>query len=117
MPPSPCKHWLGKLANLHVARTAARGLAPHKPLLLLAVIDMIEAGDVADGWVKYDVRLVSRFRDYWELVRERQRNNPDIAMPFHALGSDRDHVWEAKRLCHFLKWRTRRDLNPKPSDP
>lgn len=94
MPPSPCKHWLGKLANLHVARTAARGLAPHKPLLLLTVIDMIEAGDVHDGWVKYDVRLVSRFRDYWELVRERQRNNPDIAMPFHALGSDRDQVWE-----------------------
>jgi putative restriction endonuclease len=86
--------WLGKLANLNAARTAARGIAPHKPLTLLTVIDLIESGDVADGWVKYDVRLVSRFRDYWELVLERQRNQPDISMPFHALGSERDKVWQ-----------------------
>jgi putative restriction endonuclease len=87
-------HWLGKLANLNAARTAARGIAPHKPLMLLTVIDLIESCDVPDGWVRYDVRLVSRFRDYWELVLERQRNQPDIAMPFHALGGDKDKVWE-----------------------
>ncbi len=89
-----CTHWLGKLANLNAARTASRGVAPHKPLMLLTVIDLIESGDISDGWVKYDVRLVSRFRDYWELVLERQRNQPDIPMPFHALGGDKDNVWE-----------------------
>lgn len=89
-----CTHWLGKLANLNAARTASRGVAPHKPLMLLTVIDLIESGDISDGWVKYDVRLVSRFRDYWELVLERQRNQPDIPMPFHALGGDKDKVWE-----------------------
>lgn len=87
-------HWLGKLANLNTARTQARGIAPHKPLMLLVVMEMVESGDVVDGWVKYDVRLVSRFRDYWDLVRERQGNQPDILMPFHALGGDRDRVWE-----------------------
>ncbi len=87
-------HWLGKLANLNVARTATRGAAPHKPLMLLTVIDLIESGDIPDGWVKYDVRLVSRFRDYWELVQDRQRNSPDIPMPFNALGGDKDQVWE-----------------------
>jgi putative restriction endonuclease len=61
--------------------------------MLLTVIDLIETGEVTDGWVPYDVRLVSRFRDYWELVRERQRNAPDIPMPFHALGGPRDLVW------------------------
>ena len=86
--------WLGKLANLNSARTGSRGIAPHKPLMLLTVVDLIESGDIADGWVKYDVRLVSRFRDYWELVLERQRNQPDIPMPFHALGGDRDKIWE-----------------------
>lgn len=86
--------WLGKLGNLNTARTAARGVAPHKPLMLLTVIDLIELGDIQDGWVKYDVRIVSRFRDYWELVRERQRNAPDIQMPFHALGGNKDNVWE-----------------------
>ena len=59
---TPSRHWLGRLANLNAARTPARGIAPHKPLMLLTVIDMIESGDIPDGWVKYDVRLVSRFR-------------------------------------------------------
>lgn len=86
--------WLGRLGNLNVARTKARGMAPHKPLMLLTVIDLIESRDVSDGWVKFDVRLVSLFRDYWELVLERQRNNPDIPMPFHALGGYRDRIWQ-----------------------
>jgi putative restriction endonuclease len=89
-----CTHWLGKLANLNVARTEGRGIAPHKPLMLLTVIDLIEFGDIPDGWVRYDVRLISRFRDYWELVQERQRNSPDIPMPFNALGGARDQVWQ-----------------------
>lgn len=96
MKPSPDiqNHWLGKLANLNAARTSARGIAPHKPLMLLTVVDLIETGDIPDGWVKYDVRLVSRFRDYWDLVQERQRNAPDIPMPFHALGGDKDKIWD-----------------------
>ncbi len=111
---TPAQTWLGKLANLNVARTAARGAAPHKPLMLLTVIDLIESGDIPDGWVKYDVRLVSRFRDYWELVQDRQRNSPDIPMPFNALGSDKDQIWQCfttdgqpskskltTRLCHL----------------
>lgn len=106
--------WLGKLANLNVARTADRGAAPHKPLMLLTVIDLIESGDIPDGWVKYDVLLVSRFRDYWELVQARQRNSPDIPMPFNALGGERDQIWQCfttdgqpskskltTRLCHL----------------
>jgi putative restriction endonuclease len=62
--------------------------------MLLTVIDLIEAGEIGpDGLVLYDVLLVSRFRDYWELVLDRQRNAPDIPMPFHALGGDRDQIW------------------------
>jgi hypothetical protein len=34
MPP-----WLSRLATLKAARTAARGIAPHKPLMLLTVIE------------------------------------------------------------------------------
>jgi hypothetical protein len=91
---TPHQTWLSKLATLNVARTEARGAAPHKPLMLLTVIDLIESGDIPDGWVKFDVRLVSRFRDYWELVQDRQRNSPDIPMPFNALGGDKDQVWQ-----------------------
>ena len=86
--------WLGRLGNLNVSRSQSRGPAPHKPLMLLTVIDQIEAGEIGpEGWVLYDVRLVSRFRDYWDLVMDRQRNAPDIPMPFHALGGESDRVW------------------------
>jgi putative restriction endonuclease len=91
---TPFQLWLGKLANLNVARTADRGAAPHKPLMLLSVIDLIEAGEFKDAFVPYQARLVSQFRSYWDLVLDRQRNRPDIAMPFNALGGDRDSIWE-----------------------
>ena len=86
--------WLGRLSNLNVARTKERGLAPHKPLLLLVVIDLIEAGHFSTPSVELTPALAQRFRDYWELVYERQRNRPDIRMPFHALGGSRDAVWQ-----------------------
>jgi len=76
---TPSSPWLGRLGNLNVSRSESRGPAPHKPLLLLTVMDQIEAGEVGpNGLVHYDVRLVSRFRDYWELVLDRQRNAPDM---------------------------------------
>lgn len=91
---TPCHFWLGKLANLNAANTAARGVAPHKPLMLLSVIDLIEAGEFKDAFVPYQARLVSQFRSYWDLVFHRQRNRPDITMPFNALGGDRDSIWK-----------------------
>ncbi len=68
-------------------RVRSLGPAPHKPLMLLTVIDLLEAGEIGlEGLVVCDVRIVARFRDYWDLVLDRQRNSPDIPMPFHALG-------------------------------
>ena len=93
-PDSQESYWLGKLANLNVARTQERGIAPHKPLLILSLIDLIEAGEIEDRWVCYNARLVTQFRNYWDLVLDRQQNRADIAMPFNALGGERDAIWE-----------------------
>lgn len=89
---APCATWLGILGNLNAAKSQRLGLAPHKPLMLLALMDLIEVGEFADGWVPYDIRLVQYFRDYWPIVVERRQNQPEIRMPFHALGSD--GVWD-----------------------
>lgn len=86
--------WITKLSALHTAKTSGKGVAPHKPLMLLALMDLIENGEYADGWVIYDIRLTQQFRFYWPHVAERQKNQPDITMPFHALGGKRDQVWE-----------------------
>jgi len=44
--------------------------------------------------VAYNADLVTRFRDYWDLVVERRKNRPEITMPFNALGGERDSIWE-----------------------
>jgi putative restriction endonuclease len=86
--------WLNRLANLNVARTERRGLAPHKPLLLLTIMDMIEEGILTSPWVGYSPELFFRFSCYWQIVYDRQQNRPDMRLPFHALGGHRDRVWE-----------------------
>jgi hypothetical protein len=40
-------HLLGRLLNLNVAKDR-KGMAPNKPLLVLAILDLIEAGLVAE---------------------------------------------------------------------
>lgn len=54
---------LQRFSKLRVDRDAINGLAPHKPLLLLAVLDLIEAGQLADGWVTLSPDLVVRFQN------------------------------------------------------
>lgn len=88
------QYWLGKLANLNTAKTPGLGIAPHKPLMMFCVMELIEQGIQTDRWVAYNADLVTPFRNLWDLVVKRRQNTPDITMPFNALGSDRDAVWE-----------------------
>lgn len=48
------QHWPGKLANLNAAKTAGRGIAPHKPLMIFCVMDLIEHGILTSRWVTSD---------------------------------------------------------------
>jgi putative restriction endonuclease len=83
--------WLKRFAALRVDLDPSKGRAPHKALLLLAVLDLFEDGQLADGWVTLSADLVARFQNFWPIVQERRANRGDIRMPFHALGTDR--VW------------------------
>ncbi len=88
-----CQQWLNRLANLNAA-TVRGQRAPHKPLLLLSIMDMIEDGALTAEWISLTPDLFSRFQMYWPIVHERQQTKANIKMPFHALGGDRDRVWE-----------------------
>jgi putative restriction endonuclease len=83
--------WLARLERLRVDVDAAKGRAPHKPLLLLAVLELLETGRITDGWVNLEAELVLRFQNYWPIVQSRRDNKGDVRMPFHALGTD--GVW------------------------
>lgn len=79
---------LSRFTALRVDPDKGKGRAPHKPLLLLAVLDMIEAGQLTDGWVTLSPDLVVRFQNFWPIVQARRQNKGDIRLPFHALATD-----------------------------
>ncbi len=99
-PPIPCKPeetWLSRLGRLNVApdRGDGRGCAPHKPLLLLAMMQMVADGHLSTPRLELSADLVFRFQNFWPIVEPRRGNKGDATMPFHALGPQRDGIWAA----------------------
>jgi putative restriction endonuclease len=78
-------YYLNKIERLRIDRS--HGIpAPHKPILLLAVIDLIEEGAITDNKIKSSPQLVESFLKYWHLVN---LDKPRIFLPFFHLKSDR----------------------------
>ena len=84
--PMDCERWLRIAAKLKVDRS--RGVAPHKPLLLLVVAGLAEEGKLTRSIVPLTGELVFRFLAFWTAVAERRSQRPDIRLPFYHLGSD-----------------------------
>ncbi len=85
------KHWLGKLSRLKVdvaKRNSTAGAAPHKPLLLLIIRDLVEEGTITGGLLHRDGALAFRFGSYWTIVADRRRTKPDLRLPFYHMRSD-----------------------------
>lgn len=83
------KKWLVKLTKLNPAagRGQCQGKAPHKPLLLLCLLDMAEAGELTGRNFTRTAGLVLRFKSYGALVSERWPTRLDLRMPFFHLST------------------------------
>lgn len=103
-------YWLKQIATLKVDK--ARGdSAPHKPLLLLVILDLIEEKLLQQEILALTGELAFRFCTYWTVVAARRKQAPDIRMPFHHLKSG--GFWAAlsednkpspdKKLTAFVK--------------
>ena len=67
---------------------ATKFRAPHKPLLLLAVIDLIAQGIINTNFIEFTPDLGELFTIYWSRVMPPdQRSN--IVLPFYHLSSDK----------------------------
>ena len=75
--------YVQKMKRLRVDR--AHGVAPHKPLLLLAVIELIERRQIRENKIPLFPDLAAAFMRYWSKVTNRK---PNIALPFFHLKSD-----------------------------
>ena len=83
MPTDTLEKYVQKMKRLRVDR--AHGVAPHKPLLLLAVIELIERGQIQKNKISLSPDLAETFIKYWSKVTDRK---PNIALPFFHLKSD-----------------------------
>lgn len=80
------KYWFNQLATLRIDR--ARGNpAPHKPLLLLVIMEMADKGEITKREVTLSPDLAFRFSAFWSVVAKRRKQAPDVRLPFHHLGS------------------------------
>src|SRR5690554_7002866 len=79
--------YLFQLKKLRRDRNKKRGDAPHKPVLLLAIIEGIENGDIISNRIAISPELVLSFKDIWSkiVVIDHLQN---FSMPFFRLKSD-----------------------------
>ncbi|MCY3743486.1 MAG: HNH endonuclease [Candidatus Poribacteria bacterium] len=76
------KH-IQKMKRLRVDR--AHGAAPNKPILLLAIVELIEQGQIRENKVSPSPDLFEIFMKYWSIVTDRK---PNLALPFFHLKSE-----------------------------
>lgn len=74
-----------KFSSLRVDR--ARGIAPHKPILILSVINLFERYLITRNQIYLSPELVVTFLKYWHQLGSNSHNG-DIAMPFFHLTGD-----------------------------
>ncbi|MGP0068842.1 MAG: HNH endonuclease [Isosphaeraceae bacterium] len=67
--------------------------APHKPLLLLALIELAEQGRLPEKVLPLTPELAFQFCTYWHIVAHRRTQAPDVRFPFYHMQSD--GCWKA----------------------
>jgi putative restriction endonuclease len=66
--------------------------APHKPLLLLAVMDLFAQGSITTNLIELTPELGELFTLYWARVMPPDRHG-NIALPFFHLWNEREAFW------------------------
>jgi EVE domain-containing protein len=89
----PLAKYAARFANLHSQvgaewwPEATLHRDPHKPLLLLSVLDLISSGHIQSNEIDLDSMLRDRFRTYWSIVMPAEKR-PNPAIPFRHLAGD-----------------------------
>lgn len=74
------------------------GPAPHKPILLITLIELIRKGTVLDNRFEVNSDLVGLFQENWQLLVD-TANQPDFTQPFYYLQSDKIEGQPFWKLC------------------
>lgn len=96
--------YLYKLTHLKRGITKY-GLAPHKPILLITLLELINNGHITANQVFVDTELVGIFQENWRLLVS-TLHQPDFTQPFFYLQSEKisnKPIWQliAKPGCQI----------------
>lgn len=79
---SDINHYIEAFSNLHTAKIKGHK-APHKAVLLLAIIDLIEDGVISDPCIKLSEELINKFGDIWQrYIGNSTIFHPEISKPY-----------------------------------
>ena len=77
-----------RFRHLNTAKTHGQ-VAPHKPLLLLAVMELVEAGKIDSPQIMLSDELVNTFNRNAQIhVPDVKHYRPNIGMPFYHMQSE-----------------------------
>ena len=80
------QYWLKRLYNLRRDKTPTHE-RPHKPVLLLSILDLLDRGLITRNEIFLNQDLARTFKRYFEIVRQRD-DRPSIENPFFHLCTD-----------------------------
>ncbi|MGY3055725.1 putative restriction endonuclease [Pedobacter sp. UYEF25] len=80
--------YLNTLISIKRASTEHYGIAPHKPILLLTFIELIEKGYIWQNQIPINSILVATFKQLWDLLVS-TGHQPDITQPLFYLQNDK----------------------------
>jgi len=78
--------WLERVYNLQRNKSGSHE-RPHKPVLLLSIIDLLDRGVIRENAIPLSDELVACFKRYFVVVK-REDDKPTIQYPFFHLSSD-----------------------------
>lgn len=79
--------YLNQLRKLRRAKSKKMGAAPHKPILLLAIIEGIEQKDIFSNRISITPELVLSFKNIWSKLVITP-HTPNFALPFFHMKSE-----------------------------
>ncbi len=77
----------------HLRRDSKYGGAPHKPILLLALIKAYEDEVYLSNKIDLLPELVGNFKDIWNIL-VKTRHTPNFALPFYHMKNENSEYWK-----------------------
>ena len=99
--PSDLSFYLNVLTSLKRA-TVETTKAPHKPVLILSVIDLIRTKHITENKIFISPELVARFNDNWKAYVTQDYFTPNFSLPFFHLRSETFWNLQTKPGRQFL---------------